>query len=668
MSRFLEGLNPRQRQVAEATEGPVLALAGAGTGKTHTVIARIANIISRGIDPENILAVTFTNKAAGELKERLKKTLGSRVDLSKMIASTFHSLCVQIIRRDSEALGYKRSFSIADQGEQYSIVRKAARFVHGCSKLKPDEMLGEISRLKSRGLTPEQFSLRAIEDWEMSLASVYRRYQEALRLRNVMDFDDLLLKALLLLRQHEPARLYWQERFRYIVVDEFQDTSEIQYDLVCLLAGKWRNLCVVGDDDQSIYSWRGAVPRNILEFPQKWSGATVVNLEENYRSTNNILKCANAVIGNNTNRHEKTLWSSLGDGVGVRLLEFEDQDEEAQQIICDISRRIRDDNLRPKDFAVIVRANALTRPFEAELKIEKIPYEVVGGQSFFDRKEVRDMLSFLSLVANPDDDGALLRVINTPARGIGDKSVERLNQWAVQKRKPLQVALVHAMDIDGIPAVAAKSCLQLAHHISEWKKLHRSAGGDADLVARIMQDVRYVDEVEHMYDDPLQRGARMELAAEVGDSLRQYLKSGNLEQFLQEAMLGWKEKSDKKDDGNTVKLITIHSAKGLEYPIVYIAGVEEKILPHRNSEEENTVDEERRLFYVAMTRARRELTLSRCINRLLRGQKSPREPSRFLHEIPQELLQRQRMQPVDEDEKIDAMANIRAMLEGMSLE
>ena len=665
MSRFLKGLNPKQFEVAQATEGPVLALAGAGTGKTHTVIARIANIIDRGTPPENILAVTFTNKAAAEMKERLKKTLGRGADLSKMIASTFHSLCVQIIRRDAKALGYKHTFTIADQGEQYSVIRKAARFVHGCSKLKPEDMLAEISRLKSKGLTHEQFALRAIDEEELSLASVYRRYQEALRLRNTLDFDDLLLKSLELLQKHEPAREYWQNRFRYIVVDEFQDTSEIQYKLVSLLAGRWKNICVVGDDDQSIYSWRGAVPGNIIEFPAKWFGARVVHLEENYRSTNRILKAANAVIANNAQRHEKSLWSSLGEGEAVRLLEMEEQEHEAEHIVGEIKNALGGGRRRPRDFAVIVRANALTRPFEAALKIESIPYEVIGGQSFFDRKEVRDMLSFLAVLENPLDEGALLRIINTPARGIGEKTVERLIEYAHGKRLNLSAALARAEESEGLAGAARESCAGLARLLAGWRaQLDRD--GVERIVETIIRDTSYEEEVEHLYDDPLQRSARMESAYDVGLSLRNFCgKERSLSEFLQESLLSWKEKPEKEKAGDTLKLITIHSAKGLEYPVVYIAGVEEKIIPHRNCEEEGNVEEERRLFYVAMTRAREQLSLSYCKARIMRGQPSPRQVSRFVGEIPPELLEKSAPRPLDDDARGEAISNISALLAGL---
>ncbi len=664
MSRYLDGLNPKQREVAATTEGAVLALAGAGTGKTHTVISRIANIIGSGTSPENILAVTFTNKAAAELKERLKKSLPKHIDLKLLIASTFHSLALRIIRRDAELIGYKKYFSIADQGEQYSIIRKAARHVVGCSKLRPEEMLSEISRLKSKGIDHKEFALQAIDDWEISLASVYRKYQDQLRFRNAMDFDDLLLKSLELLKNHRSPREYWQNRFRYIIVDEFQDTSGIQNEFIRLLAEKWGNLCVVGDDDQSIYSWRGALPENILKFHHNWRNAKVIYLEENYRSTNAILRTANAVIKNNTDRHEKELWSNLGEGNKVRYIECHDQQHEAEYIVNDIKRKIREDGEKASNFAIIVRANALTRTFEGELATEHIPYEVIGGQSFFDMKEVRDILSFLSIIANPEDDGALMRIINVPARGIGEKTIEKLIARSQKEQKSIGTILADADKIEGIPAKAASACKNLYSMLQKWQQ-QLTDNGTENLVDMIIRDSNYAEEVEHLYDDPLQRASRMEAASAVGDNL-----SGNsnidLSEFLQEATLSWK---DKKQDNEpqpqeTVKIITIHSAKGLEYRNVYIAGVEEGILPHRNSEEENTVDEERRLFYVAITRARLELTITRCLNRLQRGKHSPREASRFISEIPPELLEKENPSSFDVEEREDILAAIRAAMGG----
>ncbi len=663
MPDILKNLNPKQRAVAETTEGPVLALAGAGTGKTHTVIARIANIIRSGTDPYNILAVTFTNKAAGELKSRLRKNLPRNIDLKKMIASTFHSLALQIIRRDAELLGYKKYFSIADQSEQYGIIRKAAKHVVGCSKLRPEEMLSEISKLKSKGLSHQEFALRAIDDWQISLASVYRKYQDQLRFRNAMDFDDLLVKALELLHQHPEPQEYWQNRCRYIMVDEFQDTSSIQYELIRILAQRWKNICVVGDDDQSIYSWRGAVPENILTFHHTFHGAKVIYLEENYRSTNAILQTANAVIKNNTNRHEKELWSNLGLGSKVRYIECHDQQHEAEFIVKEIKDKITEDNITPSSFAIIVRANALTRTFEGELANARIPYEVIGGQSFFDMKEVRDILSFLTVIENPDADGALMRIINVPARGIGEKSIEKLIAHARQKHRSISSILSEAGNIDGIPAKAALACQELEQMLTKWRN-ELNTHGVSNIVEMIIKDTDYVEEVEHLYDDPLQRASRLEAANDVGESLRNSSAESSLGEFLQEATLSWKEKKSEKRDKpeDTVKIITIHSAKGLEYRNVYIARVEDGILPHRSAEEENTIDEERRLFYVGITRARVELTISRCLNQLQRGKHTPREASRFIGEIPPELLEKETPASFDLDEREDLLAAIRASM------
>lgn len=639
-------LNPQQQDAVRTTQGPLLVLAGAGTGKTHTVIERIANIIRNGTPPENILAVTFTNKAAGELKDRLRKRLGRSTDLRDMLACTFHSLCVRILRRDAARLGYAPTFAIIDQGEQLAILRKASRHIRGGTGVRPEDALSEISRLKSAGLLPQEFARRAVEEWEQTLASLYRRYQDALRLRGAFDFDDLLLQAVRLLTDHEDARRHWQERFHHICVDEFQDTSTIQLRLVQILAAVHGNLCVVGDDDQSIYSWRGAVPGNILDFSTHFPGAKHIRLEENYRSTNTILRAANAVIEKNDERHPKTLWSRLGEGEPVRVVEHENQEEEALMLAGEIARRIREGSYPPSGIAVLVRAASQMRAIESEMQVEKIPYVIVGGQSFFDRKEVRDILSFLAVAAYPKDDASLLRIINTPARGIGERTVEALLAWAQTQKKPLAHALVEADTVPGLTPKAKSACTHFAHQIDGWRKhLH----GHADLpglVGRILDETAYADEVAHLYDNPLQQAARLNEAREVGESLRMHLErdpEGGIAGFLQDAMLDGANRKEKKEDNNAVRLITGHSAKGLEFPLVYIAGVEEGIWPHRNvSEEEGgDVSEERRLFYVAMTRAKRALVLSVCRNRVSRNKATPREPSRFLADIPASCLRRE---------------------------
>ncbi len=655
-------LNPQQRAAVATVDGPVLVLAGAGTGKTFTVIERIAHLIRAGIRPQNILAVTFTNKAADELKARLKRRLRGRGDVAELTASTFHSLCVKILRREAERLGYTPHFTIADQGEQLALVRKAARTVVNNARLRPEDLLFDISRLKSDGVTPRKFATRAVEEREETLAAVYRRYEEALKRLNALDFDDLLLKALAVLADHPAARAYWQKRFTHLLVDEFQDTSEVQLKSLEHLAGEARNLCVVGDDDQSIYSWRGAQPKNILQFHRRFPGAAVIALEENYRSVNGVLRASNALIRKNEKRHEKTLWSRLGDGAPPRVIAFTDQEEEAERIVEEIRRRVRA-GASADSFAVILRTNGQTRPFEDMLQLEGLPYIVLGGQSFYDRKEVRDVLAFLTLAVNPRNDAALRRVVNTPARGISDATVDKLDAFAAAKGIPLMEALGRAGEAESVNAKAAAACAAFRALAREWSKRARGRGR-ASLVETVLEETEYLREVEHLYTDPLQQAARYRAAAEVGESLRRYLgqtKHEGLSGFVQEAALVREETKEKS--GEAVKLITAHSAKGLEFPHVYVAGLEEGLLPHKNTlEDPAAVDEERRLLYVAMTRAQRELTLSYCRGRTLRGKTGKREPSRFLAEIPDELLHRADKAIRGGDAKRN-IAAIRAMLE-----
>ncbi|GHS99283.1 DNA helicase [Planctomycetales bacterium] len=647
-------LNAAQREAVAVPSGALLLLAGAGTGKTHTVIARIAALLEH-TPPENILAVTFTNKAAGELKARLRQTLSRRQTADRLLACTFHSLGLQIIRRDAAAVGLEKNFTIAGTGEQLALVRQAARHVNTLARLSPPDLLTRLSRLKGAALSPAEFSRQAFSESDAALAAVYRKYQERLRLRGVVDFDDLLLLAYQLLTQNAAVRDYWTTRFRQIIVDEFQDTSELQYRLVKTLAQKWGNVCVVGDDDQSIYSWRGAAPQHLLNFARDWDDAKIIFLRENYRSTNAILKVANAVIANNQQRHAKELFSSR-DGGAPRLWECADPESEAKQIAGEIRDRLAAGKNVAADFAIIVRANALTTPIVQQLAAEKIPFTVIGGVSFFDHKEVLDVLAFLTLAVNPADDGALRRIINTPARGIGDAAQKNLIAAAAQKNRPL-TALLSAADADLSPA-AAKSCRDFAAQIARWQKTVRE--NPRAVVEQILTDTAYQDEVEHLYDTPLTRAARMETAREVGSDLARFLDSGgDAAGYLAETALARtrREAPDKKADAG-VKVITMHSAKGLEFPVVYVAGVEENILPHRRSvaedddDEENSggIDEERRLFYVAITRARAELTLSYCRRRGGRGDSGKMKaqlPSRFLGEIPPTLLTPQSCLPTD---------------------
>ncbi len=662
-------LNREQARVVRMTQGPILVLAGAGTGKTHTITARIARLVGQGAAPAGLLAVTFTNKAAREMKERVRALVPRSVSLDEMFVGTFHAFCARLLRRHAKTLGYGTSFSIADAAEQVSLVRQALRHIRGAPKARPNALLQSISRLKIRGVSPRTFARQAVEPWEQTLASVYTRYEEALLRTHAMDFDDLLLKAVELLEGHKRIRWQWQKRLRHILVDEFQDTSEIQCRLVELLAEDAESLCAVGDDDQSIYAWRGAVPGNLLAFDKRFPGASVVRLEENYRSVETILKAANALIERNEQRHAKALWSRLGEGRRIRVHMAQDQDEEAERIVAEIQGRLSRKDGAPASYAIIVRTNAQTRPFEQELRAARIPYVVIGGTSFFDRKETRDVLAYLTILANPRADSALLRIVNTPARGIGDRTLEALRAHAAQGAIPLLTAFGRAGDVEGLSGQAREACQAFAAQIAAWQRKARGRGL-CRLVETILTDTEYAQEVQRLYDDPLEQAARLNMAEEVGEALQSFLeknKGAGLAGFLQEATLWGKESQSEKERntaGRSLKLITVHSAKGLEFDRVVVAGLEEELLPHKNAVEADDVEEERRLCYVAVTRARRELVLSHCRTRTHRGKRIPRQPSRFLGEIPDELLDRQDRELSNEDLKSFASSMVERLSGG----
>lgn len=660
-------LNPQQLKAVRHLDGPLLILAGAGTGKTRVVTERMASMLRGGIKPTHILGVTFTNKAANEMRERLIGLVGKRPGLKELLVCTFHSLAVRLLRRDARLLGYTPSFSICDYGEQVSLVRKAAATVRAPNMPKPEDALSRISSLKNKGITPETFKKGATEEDEQALAAVYRRYQEALRRQNCFDFDDLLLQSLVLFEKHPEALDHWRGRFRYIMVDEFQDTNQVQFDLVKLLAAPRNNLCVVGDDDQSIYAWRGAMAGNILKFHDSYPDTISVTLEQNYRSTGCILSAANAVIRNNPGRRDKNLWSELGQGRSIRVVPHNDQFEESERIASAIRERKEDGGVRWSDFAVIIRANAQSRILEEEFLAGKIPYQVIGGQSLFDRKEARDILSFLSVVANPEADNHLLRIINVPPRGIGDKTVDALNAYAIRHNRRLTLLLEDPDKLDEVAPAAKTSLRAFAGQIAGWRTRLRDHGFDG-LVKVILEETNYQEEIASLYPDPLAAASRWNEALEVGDSLTGFAARREgvppeevLADFLCDALLAGRQEDGKKDQGDAVRIITGHSAKGLEYPFVFIPGLEEDIFPHKNAIEGETVEEERRLFYVAMTRARRELTLSWNRMRVIRGKETKRRPSRFLEEIPEEFLEKADT-PTREDERQEWLSALRAKL------
>ncbi len=634
-------LNAQQKKAVETILGPVLVLAGAGTGKTSVVTSRIAHILKSGkATAEQIIAVTFTNKAAKEMKERVVKKLGKKA-VSGLIISTFHSLCVKILRRDAEVLGYRKNFSILDMGQQLSIIRKGMRTVKGVGDVKPEVIQSEISKCKSNGISQQAYQRAAVEDYEYAVSAVYRKYQENLKATNSMDFDDLLINALEVLKKDANVLAYWQERCKFILVDEFQDTNDVQFEFLKILAKKYNNICVVGDDDQSIYSWRGAKPKHIINFDKIFKNTTVIRLEENYRSVNTILKAANALIAENEDRVGKTLWSNKGEGKPIYLIEAEDVVEEAERVIRMVKRSVENGN-KPQNHAILFRTNGQTRAFETELQAQKMKYVVIGGQSFFDFKEVRDILSFLAVIANPQDESSLLRIINIPSRNLGNKSIERITEYSIKNQITILDALGKAGEIIGLTARAQAGASQLYSLLKAGIKQVEGKNYD-NLVEMIIKGVEYHREVEHLYDDSFDVSSRLSMAYEVGDSLKRFMaknKDSDLSDFLQELSLFSKDDNDKekKAEANAIKLITLHSAKGLEFPYVYLVGMQEGLIPHKNSVEFAEIAEERRLLYVGITRAQERLTMSYSKGKSSRGSSTIVKASRFLKEIPEELF------------------------------
>jgi superfamily I DNA/RNA helicase len=631
MSGFrLFDLNPEQEAAVKCTEGPMLILAGAGTGKTRVITTRIAYLIDSGVSPDKILAVTFTNKAAREMKERIAGLVPAEV-AERVTASTFHSLCVRILRIHGEKLGYKKNFSIFDESDQMGLLRKViTRTASKDEKLDPNVARALISRAKNQGWNapPEEETL---------LGAVYARYQAELKQQNAMDFDDLLGQAVRLLDEHEDVRAYWRSRFAHLLVDEFQDTNKLQLDLVSLLCqGERPNICVVGDDDQSIYGWRGAEISNILEFERHFPRPAIFKLEQNYRSTNAILGAANRLIQNNRQRRSKKLWSAGQDGTPIRVMALPDEATEAEFVAGEIAAQRAGGNLPWEDFAVLFRMNAQSRLLEGELRRLRIPYRVVGGKSFFDRREVKDLLAYLAAVVNPSDDQAFLRVVNTPPRGIGVKAVELALDDSVENRRSVQETLA---DPAFQSRFTRKTAAAMADFLGQLQTLRircATPGADlAGLIGAFLEECGYPDDLQRSCKTPEEFLNRESNLKEMLSTLGNYAKraQGGLQGFLDEMNLDRDREEDKAEDARGVTLITLHAAKGLEFPHVYLIGVEDGLLPHSRSLAEGTLDEERRLFYVGITRARQTLNLSWCRKRSRYGSSLACAPSRFLEEI-----------------------------------
>ncbi len=668
MSGFsLFDLNPEQEAAVRTTEGPLLILAGAGTGKTRVITMRAAFLIAQGVPPEQILAVTFTNKAATEMRERLTKMIDP-TEAKKVTMSTFHALCVRLLRQDIDKLGYKKNFSIYDEGDTTGLIKKIiTRTAAKDEKLDPNVAKSLISKAKNNGwreVSPGD---------EQTLAgAVFARYQAELKTLNAVDFDDLLLLAVKLLTEHAAVREKWQRRFGYLMVDEFQDTNRLQLELVTNLADSRNNVAVVGDDDQSIYGWRGAEVSNILEFEAHFPHPKVVKLEQNYRSTNAILGTANALIKNNPRRRPKQLWSAHEGGAKVRVVAMSDDRQEAEFITSEIAQRSVTENAKHEDFAILFRMNAQSRLLETHLRELHIPYRVVGGKSFFDAREIKDLLAYASVLLNADDDVSLLRIINTPARGISPSVAERATELSAQKRCSVFEALQDGAFRSTITKRAAEAIDTFTTFLDTWEtKLNTPLADQAKVLRDFIKETGYLEDLKRSCKTP-EEGLKRE--NKVSEMIRWFdedaARNGkSLRDFLDDMMLRQEKEDDADDEKNTgVTLITLHAAKGLEFPHVYLIGLEEGVLPHDRSKVEGTVDEERRLLYVGITRARQTLALTWCRDRIKYGSPMPCTPSSFIKELPEEWIDHQSASqilraPVSEVAAKSKFSALRALLE-----
>ena len=652
---ILAGLNPQQKKAVQITEGPLLVVAGAGSGKTSVLTRRIAYLVAeKGIAPWNILAITFTNKAATEMREREHKLLGQQADSIWM--STFHALCVRILRRDAEKIGYTSNFSIADSAEQLTLIKHIQKEQNINPKMyEPRRILSAISNGKNDLLTPDAYSASAASPFEKVTAQVYQEYQKRLKNDQIMDFDDLIMQTLVLFKTDPAVLHYYQNKFRYLLVDEYQDTNQAQYELCHALAAQYKNICVVGDADQSIYGWRGANMENIMNFEKDYhdAGVQTVKLEQNYRSTGHILAAANAVIKNNSNRKAKKLWTDQGEGAKVTYYRAQSGDDEAHFIIAKIQEEVKEKKRSYHDFAVLYRTNAQSRTVEESFVKSNVPYQIVGGHKFYDRKEIMDIMAYLKLVANPSDSMSFNRIINTPKRGIGPVSVNRFMDFASDNNLSILGAFDH-ITMSGITTRAAAKLSDFGAKLRDaikYAKDHSVTG----LTEKILQDFGYTAalKAEHTIeaetrlenlDEFLSVTKRFDDEYEENDDSDE--TENALSDFLAEVSL-LSDQDDLANNDDQVALMTLHAAKGLEFPVVFLVGMEDGLFPlSRALMEDDQLEEERRLAYVGITRAKRELFLTNAYSRMMYGRMQNNPPSRFLEEIDQDDLDIENSVPI----------------------
>ena len=638
-------LNPKQKEAVLHTDGPLLILAGAGSGKTRVLTHRIAYLIDEcGVNPWNIMAITFTNKAAGEMRERVDNLVGFGAE--SIWVSTFHSSCVRILRRHIENLGYTTSFSIYDSDDQKTLMRQVFKTLDIDTKqFKETSVLAAISSAKDKLIPPEEFLLNAGGDFrEKKTGEIYKEYQKQLKKNNALDFDDLIVKTVELVQNNPQILDYYQERFRYIMVDEYQDTNMAQFKLVSLLASKYRNLCVVGDDDQSIYRFRGADIQNILSFENTFPGTMVIKLEQNYRSTQNILDAANEVIRHNFGRKDKTLWTANGEGDKILFKQFDTAKDEADFVV----RQIRDSRYSYQDQAVLYRTNAQSRLLEERCIFYNVPYRLVGGVNFYQRKEIKDILAYLKTIANGVDDLSVIRIINVPKRGIGATTIGRVTAFASEHNMSFYDTLKEAKQIPGIGKAAEK----ISRFIAQMEVFRAMAYSEEysmkDLIDHILEDTGYEEELQE--EGEIEAQTRLENIKELINKAAAYEEDSEhptLDEFLEQVALV-ADIDNVDDTEDRVTLMTLHSAKGLEFPKVYLVGMEDGLFPGMMSimsGDKTEMEEERRLCYVGITRAKKELVLTAARQRMINGETRWSKPSRFINEIPSNLLDTDKLQP-----------------------
>ena len=663
----LNSLNPQQRLAAETIRGPVLILAGAGTGKTRVITFRIAHMVDRGIAPGHILGVTFTNKAAREMQERVNKLLPNsklKIKNSKTeerpTICTFHSLCVRILRQHIEKLGYKKNFVIYDESEQLSAVKKILSSISAKGeKTDPGAVLAMLSKFKNGGENAKIFGDESVRALAQHIA---KRYESALHACNAVDFDDLILLTLRLFNEHSDALAACRAKYRYVMVDEYQDTNAAQFQLVHALTLEHRNLYVVGDDDQSIYGWRGAEVANLLNMEKYFPEIKVVKLEQNYRSTTTILNAANAIIKNNVRRRGKSLWSQKGTGAKIQLLTYDHDETEAREVVAQIEFKRLAQRTRWEECAILFRTNQQSRPLETALRAANVRYHLIGGQSFFDRREIKDFIAFLKTFLNPHDDISLLRIANVPTRGLSDVTMERLLGASHERKCSVFAAMKNPLvtttfqtntrkSIEAFVEFVERTQAQLNHDPltpslspSDGERVAKPGEGYFTLARwadNFLNETGYFAELSRLEKNPVNAESRVRNLKDLMATMDVIgnLPAERLDNFLENITLDSDREEEKENQADAVTLITMHSCKGLEFPHVFIVGLEDGLLPHSRSKVEGTLDEERRLFYVAVTRAMLTLAISHCGGRKKYGQLLPCQPSPFLKELPEELVE-----------------------------